>query len=82
MKLTQKKIDDYNIELTITEDAAAFEKAIKQSAKVLGQRVNIPGFRKGKVPLKILEKHVGKDAIINEASEALLQRSTREALRI
>ena len=82
MKLTQKKIDDYNIELTITEDAATFEKAIKQTTKTLGERVNIPGFRKGKVPLKLLEKHIGKDSIINEASEALLQRSTREALRI
>ena len=81
MKITQKKIDDYNIELTVTVEAAEFSKAIKRSVKMLGERVNIRGFRKGKIPQAILEKHVGKESIINEASEMLLQSSTREALR-
>jgi len=81
LKLTQKKIDDYNIELTVTEDAAEFSKAIKRAAKMLGDRVNIPGFRKGKVPQAILERQVGKKAIIDEASNALLQQSTRKALQ-
>ena len=82
MKLTQKKIDDYNVELTVTVEAEQFSKAIKRATKVLGEQVNIPGFRKGKVPQKILEQHLGKDAIINEASNMLLQSSTREAFRI
>ena len=82
MKFSQKKIDDYNIELTITEDAATFDKAIKQATKMLGERVNIPGFRKGKIPPKILEQHLGKDAIINEASELLVQSSSRKVLGI
>ena len=81
MKLTQKKIDDYNIELTVTVDAAEFSKAIKRSAKMLSERVNIRGFRKGSnIPIKILEAYVGQGAIINEASEMLLQSSTRQAL--
>ena len=82
MKLTQKKIDDYNIELTVTEDAEVFVKEIKNTVKSLAGRVSIPGFRKGKVPPAVLEKRIGKEAIINEASESLLQKSTREALRI
>ncbi len=82
MKLTQKKIDDYNIELTITEDAEMFSKEIKNAAKLLANRVSIPGFRKGKAPQAVLEKRLGKDAIINEASDMLIQKSTREALRI
>lgn len=81
MKLTQKKIDDYNIELTVTEDAAEFSKAIKRATKVLGERVTVPGFRKGKIPPAIIERQVGKDAIINEASNELIQKSTREALK-
>lgn len=81
MKLTQKKIDDYNIELTVEVDATEFSKAIKRASKMLGERVNVPGFRKGKVPQVILEKHIGKDNIINEASEMLLQSSTRSALK-
>ncbi|MBR4151487.1 MAG: trigger factor [Selenomonadaceae bacterium] len=82
MKLTQKKIDDYNIELTVEVEAAEFSKEIKRAAKLLSDRVSIPGFRKGKVPQKILEQHIGKDGLINEASDMLIQKSTREALRI
>ena len=82
MKLTQKKIDDYNIELTVEVDAAEFSKEIKQATKFLGERVSIPGFRKGKVPQAILEQRLGKDAIINEASNMLIQRSTRDALKM
>lgn len=110
MKLTQKKIDDYNIELTVTEDADKFSKAVKRATKMLVDRVSIPGFRKGKVPPAILEQYLGnqeearlkeearennqpyestktlrelgKDVIINEASEILLQSASREALRV
>ena len=67
MKLTQKKIDDYNIELTVEVEADQFSKAIKQTTKRLGERVNVHGFRKGKVPQKILEQHIGKEAILDEA---------------
>ena len=82
MKITQKKIDDYNIEMTVEVEAEQFSKVIKQATKKLGERVNIPGFRKGKVPQKLLEQHIGKEAIIDEASNALLQKSAREALRM
>ena len=82
MKLTQKKIDDYNIELTVEVEAEQFSKAIKQTTKRLGERVTVHGFRKGKVPQKILEQHIGKEAILDEATNALLQNSTREALRM
>ena len=82
MKLTQKKIDDYTIELTVTEDAAEFSKAIKQAVKQLADSVSVPGFRKGKVPQAILERRIGKAAIIDEASNLLLQKSSREALRM
>ena len=82
MKLNQKKIDDYNVELTVEVESAEFSKEIKHAAKVLGDRISIPGFRKGKVPQAILEQRLGKEAIINEASDMLIQKSTREAFRI
>lgn len=81
MKLTQKKIDDYNIELTVTEDAEKFSKEIKHAAKLLGERVTIPGFRKGKVPFAVIEQRLGKETLIDEASNALIQKSTRDALK-
>ena len=73
MKITQKKIDDYQIEMTVEVEAAEFSKTIKQTTKKLGERISVPGFRKGKIPPKIIEAHLGKEGIINEASNTLLQ---------
>ena len=81
MNITEKKIDNYELELTIEVEAAEFSKAIKQAVKMLADRVSIPGFRKGKVPQAILEQRVGKDALLEEASEILINKSSREALR-
>ena len=80
MKLTQKKIDDYQLEMTVEVEAAEFSKTIKQATKKLGERIVVPGFRKGKIPPKVIEAHIGKEAIINEASNTLIQNSTHEAL--
>ncbi len=81
MNITEKKIDNYELELTIEVDAAEFSKAIKRAVKMLADRVSIPGFRKGKIPQAILEQRLGKGAIVEEASEYLINKSSREALR-
>lgn len=81
MNITEKKIDNYEVELTIEVEAAEFSKAIKRAVKMLADRVSIPGFRKGKVPQAILEQRVGKDAILEEAGEFLINKSSREALK-
>ncbi|MBR2520074.1 MAG: trigger factor [Selenomonadaceae bacterium] len=81
MNITEKKIDNYEVELTIEVEAAEFSKAIKRAVKMLADRVDIKGFRKGKVPQAILEQRVGKDAIIAEANEFLIGKASREALK-
>ena len=70
MKITMKSIDNYESEATITFDAAEVEKTKAEACKRLAARVNIPGFRKGKVPpLKILEQYFVKGAILDEAAD-------------
>ena len=53
------------ISLTVEEVAKGFEKAVAR----VNKQVTIPGFRKGKAPRRILETHVGKDAIKEEIFE-------------
>ena len=43
--------------------------------KVLAERVNIPGFRKGKAPAQKLEQYYGKGAILDEAADILIQKA-------
>ncbi|HIU64032.1 MAG TPA: trigger factor [Candidatus Avacidaminococcus intestinavium] len=64
------------IELPAAEVNKGFNKAVQ---KIAGQ-VNIPGFRKGKAPRKILERHVGIEAIKQEAFEIVANECYRKAL--
>lgn len=68
------------IVLEITVEADDVKKAYKEGAKKLADRVNIPGFRKGKVPAGVLEKHVGEGSIIEEAIDILLPEAYGKAL--
>jgi trigger factor len=57
--------------LVVEIDAAQLDKAKQKAAQNLAKRVNIPGFRKGKAPYRILVNYVGEGAIIEDAVETL-----------
>jgi trigger factor len=54
--------------------------AISEAVRHLGQRNKIPGFRPGKAPRGVIEAVVGKDAVLEEAMDHLVQRAYRDAL--
>ena len=54
---------------------------IKLACKRLANKVNIPGFRKGKAPRTILENFVGIQAILEEASDELMPKAYTDGLK-
>ncbi|MDD2371689.1 MAG: trigger factor [Firmicutes bacterium] len=68
------------VTVEITVDGQEVEKAYKQASQNLGQKVSVPGFRKGKVPAEILSKHVGEGSIIEEAMDIMLPAAYSQAL--
>ena len=62
-----EKIDDTTVKLTVTLTEADIAPMMAHAYEHVGSQVQIPGFRKGKVPPKILEQRVGKGAIIEHA---------------
>jgi len=72
MKTTLEKetnnIVKMNIEIPAKDAVTEYNKAVKH----VSEYVNIPGFRKGKAPRNIVEKHVGEEKIKHEALEKLL----------
>ncbi len=54
--------------------------AITEAVRHLSQRNRIPGFRPGKAPRGVLEAVLGKDAVIEEAMDHLVQRAYRDAM--
>ena len=71
MKATMGKIDNNKVIFEIEVPQAEVAKAVDKAYRKLAGKVNIPGFRKGKTPRNILERHIGKEAILDEAFELL-----------
>ncbi len=62
-----EKIDSTTVKITVTLTQEEVAPAMKHAFEHIGREVTIPGFRKGKVPAKILEQRVGKGAVIEHA---------------
>lgn len=79
MKVTVENGENQQVTLTIEVEAAEVNKAVEQACKRLANRVNIPGFRKGKAPRMIVERHVGKDAVLQEAFDIVAPKALSKA---
>lgn len=81
MSSVMERIENNQVVITFTvekeEVAVAFDKAFKTVAN----KINVPGFRKGKAPRSILEKKVGKGPIIEEAFDLVANKKYGEALK-
>ena len=81
MKATLKNVDQHVVELTIEVPAADVAAGIKAAVKRIASQVNVPGFRKGKAPRNIIEMNYGKEAVLNEAYDFLVNQNYTAALQ-
>jgi trigger factor len=80
VKVTTEKLPKSLLALDIELDRDQVEKGLDRAARRLSQKVNIPGFRKGKAPRFILENYFGRDALVEEATDDLVNKAFREVL--
>ena len=80
MKVTSEKLPKSLLALDIELDRDQVEKGLDRAARRLSQKVNIPGFRKGKAPRFIVENYYGRSALIEEAYEDLVNKAFKAAL--
>lgn len=71
MKTTIEKIENSRAHLEIEVPVEMLEDAMSKAAKKVAKKVNVPGFRKGKAPRAVVERHVGKAALVDEALQDL-----------
>ena len=79
MNVTVERVEN-EATLKITAPAAEVNAGYKKAVQKIADQANIPGFRKGKAPRKILEQRVGKEAILNEAFELMAGKAYGQAL--
>ncbi|MFH0847025.1 MAG: trigger factor [Chloroflexota bacterium] len=80
MKVTQDKIERSQAYLTIEMDAAELEKGMERAYRRLVNRLNIPGFRKGKAPREIVERFVGRESLLEDALGILIPEAYEHAV--
>ncbi len=81
MKVNLEKIEKNKLELTIEVEADRFSQALDQAYRQVVKKIDIPGFRKGKVPRAILEAQFGKGVLYDDAMEKLLPQTYAEAIK-
>ncbi|HLA24744.1 MAG TPA: trigger factor [bacterium] len=64
------------VEVPIEVVSAGFDRALRK----LNNRVVVPGFRKGKAPRSMLERHVGRGTVVEEAVNQLVPDAYTKAL--
>ena len=79
MQVTETKNEGLSREYTLAITAADFESTVTNRLEELAKTVNMPGFRKGKVPVSLLRKKFGQnvmgealDQAVNEAAQKVM----------
>ena len=69
------------VKLEITVEASKFDEAIKKVYFKSAKYFNIPGFRKGKAPMQIVEKYYGKEIFYEDAFNEVAEGALEEAIK-
>jgi trigger factor len=80
MKVSAKGLENCRIALNIEAEAGELDKSLDEAYRHLVKEVTIPGFRKGKAPRAILERHIGKSHLLQEALEHLIPQLYEQAV--
>lgn len=81
MKATWEKIDKNIVSIDVEVEAEKVAAALDQAFKKVVAKVNVPGFRKGKVPRGIFESRFGVESLYQDAIDILLPDAYSEAVK-
>ena len=80
MNSSVEKLEGNRIRLTVSHTAAEVDAAIVDAYSRVSRKIKLPGFRPGKAPRPIIDTHVGRDSVLAEALEQLIESSYPKAL--
>lgn len=81
MTTTYEKLSSNKVKLGFTVEPEKFEEGIAKAYRKMVKKISIPGFRKGKAPMKVIEAHYGESVFYEEAFDAIFPEIYQEALK-
>ena len=80
MNISLQNVDKVSAVLTVKIEKADYQEKVEKALKTLRQRVNMPGFRKGMVPMGLVKKQFGTSVLVEEVDK-LMQEKVSEYIR-
>ncbi|MFT4189764.1 MAG: trigger factor [Aeromicrobium sp.] len=80
MKSTTENLSPTRVKLTIEVPFEEFKPALDKAYKTIGSQIQVPGFRRGKVPAAVVDQRVGRGVVLDEAINSVLPDWYREAV--
>jgi trigger factor len=81
LEVATEELENRQAVLTATLDEEWLDPFMKTASRRLAFRVEIPGFRKGKAPHRVVERHMGREALVREVIDDLGQAAYEAALK-
>ncbi len=81
MPSTLEQLNPTRVKLTITVPFTELQPHLAKAYRDIASQVNIPGFRKGKVPAAVIDQRFGRGAVLQEAINAALPSAYADAVR-
>ena len=75
------KLETNRYQLEITVDGEKFREALKEAYRKNGKKINVPGFRKGKAPLHIIETYYGAEVFYEDALNLIYSDVVEDAIK-
>ena len=81
MEAKMEKIDVNVVKFEVKVEADKFKEALTRAYKKNIKKFNVPGFRKGKVPMNVVNKYYGVEVLLEDAVNFSIEGSYAEALK-
>ena len=81
MKVTREKTENSQVFLGIEMEPTEVEESLQEAYHRLVKKTDVPGFRRGKAPRVMLERHIGKESLFEDALNALIPKAYENAIK-
>ena len=81
MKSTVVTLGPTRVRLAIEVPFAELEPSLRKAYREVAQQVNIPGFRRGKVPAAVIDQRIGRSVVLNEAVQEVIPQQLVAAIQ-